>query len=84
MLVYNLLNSWSQEKFEQHIHKIQAFYRDRRDVLIGTLNKHLAGTQQQSYALSVWAIKQQKLTCSLEKNQIFCFYSLTEEPYEIN
>ncbi|KZC06543.1 Kynurenine/alpha-aminoadipate aminotransferase, mitochondrial [Dufourea novaeangliae] len=43
MLVYKLLDTWSMQKLEQHFDDIQRFYRERRDVMLASIQKHLTG-----------------------------------------
>lgn len=43
VLVYKLFESWNQEKFENHFKDIQVFYRERRDMMLSAIEKHLTG-----------------------------------------
>ena len=43
MLLYKLLNTWSVEKLQEHFNDVQRFYRDRRDVMLSLIKKHLTG-----------------------------------------
>ncbi|XP_051159721.1 kynurenine/alpha-aminoadipate aminotransferase, mitochondrial-like isoform X2 [Leptopilina boulardi] len=43
VLVYKLFESWDQEKFENHFKDIQVFYRERRDMMLSAIEKHLTG-----------------------------------------
>ncbi|XP_033208130.1 kynurenine/alpha-aminoadipate aminotransferase, mitochondrial-like [Belonocnema kinseyi] len=48
ILIYKLFESWSDEKYEQHFKGIQKFYRERRDIMIRSLTKHLTGLAEWS------------------------------------
>ncbi|XP_043472014.1 kynurenine/alpha-aminoadipate aminotransferase, mitochondrial-like, partial [Leptopilina heterotoma] len=43
VLVYKLFESWDQEKFQNHFKSIQNFYRQRRDMMLAAIEKHLTG-----------------------------------------
>lgn len=43
MLLYKLFENWEPQKFEQHFKDVQRFYRERRDIMITMLKKHLSG-----------------------------------------
>ncbi|XP_029042797.1 kynurenine/alpha-aminoadipate aminotransferase, mitochondrial-like [Osmia bicornis bicornis] len=43
MLLYQLLNSWGLQKLQQHFEDVQKFYRERRDVMLSLIEKHLTG-----------------------------------------
>lgn len=43
MLLYQLLNSWGLQKLQQHFEDVQKFYRERRDVMLNLIEKHLTG-----------------------------------------
>ncbi|EFN88912.1 kynurenine/alpha-aminoadipate aminotransferase, mitochondrial [Harpegnathos saltator] len=41
MLLYKLFEIWGPQKFEEHFKNVQAFYRQRRDVMLVLIKKHL-------------------------------------------
>ncbi|XP_063985556.1 kynurenine/alpha-aminoadipate aminotransferase, mitochondrial-like [Diachasmimorpha longicaudata] len=43
MLLFKLLDDWTTEEFENHIKKVQTFYKSQRDVMIKCLKIHLEG-----------------------------------------
>ncbi|XP_033324065.2 kynurenine/alpha-aminoadipate aminotransferase, mitochondrial [Megalopta genalis] len=43
MLLYKLLSAWDMEKLQQHLNGIQKFYRERRDTMLASLEKHFTG-----------------------------------------
>lgn len=43
MLTLQLFENWSPEKFEQHFKEIQSFYRQKRDLMLAAVEKHLTG-----------------------------------------
>ncbi|KAL6440435.1 hypothetical protein ACFW04_003156 [Cataglyphis niger] len=43
MLLYKLFESWEPQKFEKHFKDIQKFYRERRDIMLAMVEKHLTG-----------------------------------------
>lgn len=43
MFVYKLYENWGQQNFEQHFKDIQKFYRERRDMMLTMVEKHLNG-----------------------------------------
>lgn len=50
-LVYKLLSTWGPEKFEEHLKEVQNFYRQKRDMMVSLVEKHLTG-------LAEWSIPQ--------------------------
>ncbi|XP_043273669.1 kynurenine/alpha-aminoadipate aminotransferase, mitochondrial-like [Venturia canescens] len=48
MLILQLFNAWSIERFEQHFREIQKFYREKRDLMLAGVEKHLSGIAQWS------------------------------------
>ncbi|XP_018053459.1 PREDICTED: kynurenine/alpha-aminoadipate aminotransferase, mitochondrial-like isoform X1 [Atta colombica] len=51
MFLYKLFENWRQQEFEQHFKEIQKFYRERRDMMLTIIEKHLTG-------LAEWYIPQ--------------------------
>lgn len=43
ILLLKLLNSWNLQKLQQHFNEIQNFYRERRDITLSLIEKHLTG-----------------------------------------
>ena len=43
VLIYKLFEFWNEEKFEHYFKGIQNFYRERRDIMIAALEKHMTG-----------------------------------------
>ncbi|XP_043254692.1 kynurenine/alpha-aminoadipate aminotransferase, mitochondrial-like [Colletes gigas] len=43
MLVYKFLDMWDTQKLQQHFGDIQRFYRERRDIALASIQKHLTG-----------------------------------------
>jgi len=43
MFLYKLFESWGPQQFEQHFKDIQKFYRERRDMMLTMVKKHLNG-----------------------------------------
>ncbi|XP_018053461.1 PREDICTED: kynurenine/alpha-aminoadipate aminotransferase, mitochondrial-like isoform X2 [Atta colombica] len=43
MFLYKLFENWRQQEFEQHFKEIQKFYRERRDMMLTIIEKHLTG-----------------------------------------
>ncbi|XP_032664483.1 kynurenine/alpha-aminoadipate aminotransferase, mitochondrial-like [Odontomachus brunneus] len=43
MLLYKLFDIWDKPKFETHFKNVQRFYRERRDVMLTSMEKHLTG-----------------------------------------
>lgn len=43
MLLYKLFQIWEPQKFEEHFKDIQKFYRERRDIMLTLVEKHLTG-----------------------------------------
>lgn len=43
MVLYKLFDNWEPQKFEQHFKDVQKFYRERRDIMVTMLKKHLNG-----------------------------------------
>lgn len=43
MFLYKLFENWDSQKFEQHFKDIQKFYRERRDMMLTMVEKHLKG-----------------------------------------
>ncbi|XP_076283098.1 kynurenine/alpha-aminoadipate aminotransferase, mitochondrial [Lasioglossum baleicum] len=43
MLLYKLLETWDMQKWQEHFDSIQKFYRERRDIMLASLQKHLTG-----------------------------------------
>jgi len=46
MLLYKLLEVWGWEKLAEHFKDVQKFYRERRDIMLDMIEKHLTGTLQ--------------------------------------
>ncbi|XP_020278783.1 kynurenine/alpha-aminoadipate aminotransferase, mitochondrial-like [Pseudomyrmex gracilis] len=51
MLLCKLFEIWTPNKFEKHFEDIRKFYRDRRDVMLTMMEKHLTG-------LAEWYVSQ--------------------------
>lgn len=43
MFLYKLFENWRPQNFEQHFKDIQKFYRERRDIMLIKIEKHLNG-----------------------------------------
>ena len=43
MFLYKLFEIWELEKFKEHFKDIQKFYRERRDAILATAERHLTG-----------------------------------------
>ncbi|CAL1675647.1 unnamed protein product [Lasius platythorax] len=43
MLLYKLFEVWEPQNFEEHFKDIQKFYRERRDIMLAMVEKHLTG-----------------------------------------
>ncbi|XP_076637340.1 kynurenine/alpha-aminoadipate aminotransferase, mitochondrial [Colletes latitarsis] len=43
MLLYKFLDTWDTQKLQQHFGDIQRFYRERRDIMLASIQKHLTG-----------------------------------------
>lgn len=43
MFLYKLFENWGPQNFEQHFKDIQKFYRERRDIMLIKVEKHLNG-----------------------------------------
>ncbi|XP_076758302.1 kynurenine/alpha-aminoadipate aminotransferase, mitochondrial [Xylocopa sonorina] len=43
MLLFKFLDTWGVERIEQHFNNVQNFYRERRDIMLSLLEKHLTG-----------------------------------------
>ncbi|XP_015126799.1 kynurenine/alpha-aminoadipate aminotransferase, mitochondrial isoform X2 [Diachasma alloeum] len=48
MLMFKLLESWSPKEFDNHIKKVQNFYRSQRDMMIKSMEKYLEGLAEWS------------------------------------
>lgn len=44
MLLYKLFDMWNMQDFQQHIRNIQTFYRERRDIMLASIQMYLSGT----------------------------------------
>ncbi|XP_054011203.1 kynurenine/alpha-aminoadipate aminotransferase, mitochondrial-like [Hylaeus anthracinus] len=42
MLLYKLLETWDTETLHKHFDDVQRFYRERRDIMLASIQKHLA------------------------------------------
>ncbi|KOC70213.1 Kynurenine/alpha-aminoadipate aminotransferase, mitochondrial [Habropoda laboriosa] len=63
MLLFKLLNTWGQDQLEQHFNEIQRFYRERRDIMLSSIEKHLSG-------LAEWNVPQGGMFVWLKINEI--------------
>lgn len=43
MLLYKFFENWGPKQFKQHFKDIQKFYRERRDMMLTVVEKHLNG-----------------------------------------
>ncbi|XP_076165337.1 kynurenine/alpha-aminoadipate aminotransferase, mitochondrial [Ptiloglossa arizonensis] len=43
MLLYKLFDMWNMQDFQQHIRNIQTFYRERRDIMLASIQMYLSG-----------------------------------------
>jgi len=43
MLLYKLFENWGPQEFQRHFKDIQNFYRERRDMMLTMVEKHLNG-----------------------------------------
>lgn len=41
MVAYKTMEAWQMEGFRNHVHSIRSFYRQRRDVFVSLVDKHL-------------------------------------------
>ncbi|XP_076665702.1 kynurenine/alpha-aminoadipate aminotransferase, mitochondrial [Andrena cerasifolii] len=48
MLLYKLLDAWGMQRLQQHFDDVKKFYRDRRDVMLASIQKHLTGLAEWS------------------------------------
>ncbi|EZA56435.1 hypothetical protein DMN91_009958 [Ooceraea biroi] len=51
VVLYKLLDVWGWDKFEEHFKDVQRFYRERRDIMLAAIEKHLTG-------LAEWTVPQ--------------------------
>ncbi|CAK9813955.1 Kynurenine/alpha-aminoadipate aminotransferase, mitochondrial [Anthophora quadrimaculata] len=72
MLLFKLLNTWDQEKLEQHFKDIQSFYSERRDIMLSLLEKYLTG-------LAEWEIPKGGMFVWVKINKIKDVMELTKE-----
>lgn len=49
LMAYELLNRWGVDGFMQHVDKVSAFYKEKRDMFVECLDRHLKG-------LAEWAV----------------------------
>ncbi|XP_076750202.1 kynurenine/alpha-aminoadipate aminotransferase, mitochondrial-like isoform X2 [Xylocopa sonorina] len=45
MLLFKFLDRWGLERIEQHFNDVQNFYRERRDIMLSLIEKHLTGIE---------------------------------------
>ncbi|XP_023245687.1 kynurenine/alpha-aminoadipate aminotransferase, mitochondrial-like isoform X2 [Copidosoma floridanum] len=48
VVVYQLLNSWSDDQMKKHFSQIQEFYRERRDIMLNAIEKYFTGIAEWS------------------------------------
>ncbi|XP_043266614.1 kynurenine/alpha-aminoadipate aminotransferase, mitochondrial-like isoform X2 [Venturia canescens] len=48
MLLLQFFDTWSPDRFEKHFKEIQTLYRERRDLMVTALEKHLTGIAEWS------------------------------------